>query len=340
MINETYSAFVQGFMPTLARPDVDVLDGLTTAIILDQQRMGTDPRSTVGTATDANAMLRIVFSRLGQPQIGPPGACAFNVPSVRASGAITVERGARRAVKATFNRLGGMCPRREGMGSVNDIDLNQLYDDSKSLNERALTIPGYSVDGWFGRIFTGCGFFDPDILIRDFTTKQLHDLLHKEPAKIKVDSVNMTYEGLIPRIQKSVLARDIDALRPHVRAFMERAVTFTTCPECAGTRLAETARSSRIDGVNIGDACAMQISELATCVKGLDEPTVAPLLAKLLRALESFVEIGLGYLSLERPSDTLSGGEAQRVRMIRQLSSSLTVRDLRLRRAHERPPPS
>lgn len=233
-----------------------------------------------------------------------------------------------------------MCPRREGMGSVNDIDLNQLYDDSKSLNERALTIPGYSVDGWFGRIFTGCGFFDPDIPIRDFTTKQLHDLLHKEPTKIKVDSVNMTYEGLIPRIQKSVLARDIDALRPHVRAFMERAVTFTTCPECAGTRLAETARSSRIDGVNIGDACAMQISELATCVTGLDKPTVAPLLAKLLRALESFVEIGLGYLSLERPSDTLSGGEAQQVKMIRQLSSSLTFRDLRLRRAHERSPPS
>jgi excinuclease UvrABC ATPase subunit len=325
MINETYSAFVQGFMPTLARPEVDVLDGLTTAIIVDQQRMGADPRSTVGTATDANAMLRILFSRLGKPHIGSPGAFAFNVPSVKAAGAITVERGSRtRTVKETFNRLGGMCPRCEGRGSVNDIDLTQLYDDSKSLNEGALTIPGYSMDGWFGRIFTGCGYFDPDKPIRKFTKKELHDLLYREPTRIKVDGINLTYEGLIPKIQKSMLSKDIDSLQPHVRAFVERAVTFSTCPECGGTRLSEAARSSKIRKINIADACAMQISDLAAWVRGLDEPSVAPLLAALLQTLDSFVEIGLGYLSLERPSGTLSGGEAQRVKMIRHLGSSLT----------------
>lgn len=325
MINETYSAFVQGFMPTLARPEVDVLDGLTTAIIVDQQRMGADPRSTVGTATDANAMLRILFSRLGKPHIGSPGAFAFNVPSVKAAGAITVERGNRtRTVKETFNRLGGMCPRCEGRGSVNDIDLTRLYDDSKSLNEGALTIPGYSMDGWFGRIFTGCGYFDPDKPIRKFTKKELHDLLYREPTRIKVDGINLTYEGLIPKIQKSMLSKDIDSLQPHVRAFVERAVTFSTCPECGGTRLSEAARSSKIRKINIADACAMQISDLAAWVRGLDEPSVAPLLVTLLQTLDSFVEIGLGYLSLERPSGTLSGGEAQRVKMIRHLGSSLT----------------
>ncbi|WP_280885200.1 excinuclease ABC subunit UvrA [Streptomyces sp. LBL] len=324
LINETYSAFVQGFMPTLARPEVDVLEGLTTAIIVDQQRMGADPRSTVGTATDANAMLRILFSRLGKPHIGPPGAYAFNVPSVRASGAITVERGAKKTVKATYHRTGGMCPRCEGRGTVSDIDLTQLYDDGKSLNEGALTIPGYSMDGWYGRIFTGCGFFDPDKPIRKYTKKELHDLLHKEPTKIKVDGVNLTYEGLIPKIQKSMLSKDIDALQPHVRAFVDRAMTFTVCPECDGTRLTEAARSSKIERISIADACAMQISDLAAWVRGLDEPSVAPLLAKLLHSLDSFVEIGLGYLSLERPSGTLSGGEAQRVKMIRHLGSSLT----------------
>jgi excinuclease UvrABC ATPase subunit len=326
LINETYSAFVQGFMPTLARPEVDVLEGLTTAIIVDQQRMGADPRSTVGTATDANAMLRILFSRLGKPHIGSPSAFAFNVPSVRASGAITVERGAgkTRTVKETFNRLGGMCPRCEGMGNVSDIDLTQLYDDGKSLNEGALTIPGYSMDGWFGRIFSGCGFFDPDKPIRKFSKKELNDLLYKEPTKIKVDNINLTYEGLIPKIQKSMLSKDIDSLQPHVRAFVQRAVTFATCPECGGTRLAEAARSSKIWKINIADACAMQISDLAHWVRGLDEPSAAPLLAKLAATLESFVEIGLGYLSLERPSGTLSGGEAQRVKMIRHLGSSLT----------------
>src|SRR2546423_3081198 len=310
LINETYSAFVQGFMPTLARPEVDVLDGLTTAIIVDQQRMGADTRSTVGTATDANAMLRILFSRLGRPHIGPPGAFSFNVPSVRASGAITVERGAKKAVRATFTRLGGMCPRCEGMGSVTDFDLSQLYDDSKSLNQGALTIPGYSMDGWYGRIFTGCGFFDPDKPIRRYTKKELHDLLHREPTKIKVDGINLTYEGLIPRIQKSFLSKDVDALQPHVRAFVDRAVTFTTCPECHGTRLSEAARSSKIDGINIADACAMQISDLADWIRGVDEPSVAPLLRGLQHLLDSFAEIGLGYLSLDRPSGTLSGGEA------------------------------
>jgi excinuclease ABC A subunit len=324
LINETYSAFVQGFMPTLARPEVDVLEGLTTAIVVDQERMGADARSTVGTATDANAMLRILFSRLGKPHIGPPNAYSFNVPSVRASGAITVERGNKKTVRATFNRLGGMCPRCEGRGSVNDIDLSQLYDETKSLKEGALTIPGYSMDGWYGRIFTGCGFFDPDKPIRKFTKKELGDLLHKEPTKIKVEGVNLTYEGLIPRIQKSMLSKDVDSLQPHVRAFVERAVTFATCPECGGTRLSEEARSSKIQGLNIADACAMQITDLAGWVAGLDEPSVAPLLEALQQSLESFVEIGLGYLSLERPSGTLSGGEAQRVKMIRQLGSSLT----------------
>jgi excinuclease UvrABC ATPase subunit len=324
LINETYSAFVQGFMPTLARPEVDVLDGLTTAIIVDQQRMGADPRSTVGTATDANAMLRILFSRLGEPHIGPPGAYSFNVPSVQASGAITVQKGAKKTERATFSRTGGMCPRCEGRGSVSDIDLTQLYDDSKSLGEGALTIPGYSMDGWYGRIFLGCGFFDPDKPIREYTKRELNDLLHKEPTKIKVEGVNLTYEGLIPRIQKSMLSKDIDALQSHIRAFVERVVTFAMCPECDGTRLSEGARSSKIDGISIADACAMEIRDLAEWIRGLDELSVAPLLAKLQHTLDSFVEIGLGYLALDRPAGTLSGGEAQRVKMIRHLGSALT----------------
>ncbi len=315
LINETYSAFVQGFMPTLARPEVDVLEGLTTAIIVDQERMSNNPRSTVGTDTDANAMLRILFSRLGQPHIGSPSAFAFNVPSVRTSGGITIERGKRKTVKATFARTCGMCPRCEGMGSVTDFDLTQLYDDSKSLSEGALTIPGYSMDGWFGRIFSGCGFFDPDKPIRKYTKNELHDLLHKEPTKIKVDNINLTYEGLIPKIRKSMLSKDVDSLQPHIRAFVERVVTFATCPECGGTRLAGEARSSRIKGINIADTCAMQINDLAQWVRGLDEPSVAPLLATLQQILDSFVEIGLGYLSPDRPSGTLSGGERQRLKL-------------------------
>ena len=324
MINETYSAFVQGFMPTLARPEVDVLEGLTTAIIVDQERMGADARSTVGTATDANAMLRILFSRLGQPHIGSPNAFSFNVPSVRASGAITVERGGGKTKTVKFTRTGGMCPRCEGRGSVTDFDLSALYDDSKSLNEGALTIPGYSMDGWYGRIFRGCGFFDPDQPIRKYKKAELDDLLHKEPTKIKVDNINLTYEGLIPTIQKKFLAKDLDALQPHIRAFVERAITFTACPDCGGTRLSEPARSSKIEGISIADACAMQISDLADWVRDLDEPSVGPLLGSLQQTLDSFVEIGLGYLSLDRSSGTLSGGEAQRTKMIRHLGSSLT----------------
>jgi excinuclease UvrABC ATPase subunit len=325
LINETYSAFVQGFMPTLARPEVDVLEGLTTAIIVDQQRMGADARSTVGTATDSGAMLRILFSRLGQPHIGSPQAFSFNVASISGAGAVTFERAGRTTKeKRSFSILGGMCPRCEGRGSVNDIDLAQLYDDSKSLSEGALTIPGYSMEGWYGRIFLGCGYFDPDKPIKKFTKKELGDLLHKEPTKIKVDGVNLTYEGLIPRIQKSMLSKDVDSLQPHVRAFVEGAVTFTTCPECAGTRLSAEARSSKIGRINIADACAMQITDVATWVSELDEPSVAPLVEALAATLDSFVDIGLGYLSLERPSGTLSGGEAQRVKMIRQLGSSLT----------------
>jgi len=326
LINETYSAFVQGFMPTLSRPEVDLLDGLTTAIIVDQERIGANPRSTVGTVTDANAMLRILFSRIGEPHIGSPNAFSFNVPSVRASGAITVERGPgkTKTEKATYTVLGGMCPRCEGMGSVTDFDLSALYDENLSLNEGALTIPGYTMDGWYGRIFRGCGFFDPDKPIRKFTNKELHSLLYKEPTKIKVDGINLTYEGLIPRIQKSFLAKDREALQPHIRAFVDRAVTFTTCPDCEGTRLSKEARSSKIKGKNIADLCAMQISDLAEWIRELDEPRVAPLLTGLQNLLDSFVEIGLGYLSLDRPSGTLSGGEAQRTKMIRHLGSSLT----------------
>ena len=325
LINETYSAFVQGFMPTLARPEVDVLEGLTTAIIVDQQRMGADPRSTVGTATDANAMLRILFSRLGQPHVGSPNAFSFNVASVRASGAITIERGAGKTVRQTFTRTGGMCPRCEGRGTVSDIDLTQLFDDSKSLAEGAITIPGYTVDGfWTVRPFIESGFLDPDKPIRKYTKKELHDFLHREPTKVKVNGVNVAYEGLLPKIQKSFLSKDREALQPHIRAFVDRAVTFTACPDCGGTRLSEAARSSRISGINIADACAMQISDLAEWVGGVDEPSVAPLLATLEQTLDSFAEIGLGYLSLDRPLGTLSGGEAQRVKMIRHLGSSLT----------------
>ena len=325
LINETYSSFVQGFMPTLARPDVDVLDGLTTAIIVDQERMGSDPRSTVGTATDANAMLRILFSRLGMPHIGSAQAFSFNVASISGAGAVTIERGGTTTKeRRSFSITGGMCPRCEGQGAVNDIDLTALYDDSKSLNGGALTIPGYSMEGWYGRIFSGCGFFDPDKAIRKFTKKELQDLLYKEPTKIKVDGINLTYEGLVPKIQKSMLSKDVDAMQPHIRAFVERAVTFATCPECGGSRLSAAARSSKIKSKNIADVCAMQISDLAGWVRDLDEPSVAPLQDALRHTLASFVEIGLGYLSLDRRSGTLSGGEAQRTKMIRHLGSSLT----------------
>ncbi|QOR72455.1 excinuclease ABC subunit UvrA [Ruania alkalisoli] len=325
MINETYSAFVQGFMPTLNRPEVDVLDGLTTAIIVDQERMGANPRSTVGTATDANAMLRILFSRLGDPHIGSPQAFSFNVASISGAGAVEIERGGEKIKeRRDFAIQGGMCARCEGRGSVSDFDLSQLYDETKSLNEGALTIPGYTMEGWYGRIFRGCGFFDPDKPIKDFTTKERDALLHKPPTKIKVDGINVTYEGLIPKIQKSMLSKDVEAMQPHIRAFVERTIVFQTCPDCDGTRLNETARSSRIDGVSIAEACAMQISDLAEWISSLDKPSAAPLLAGLRHLLDSFVQIGLGYLSLDRPAGTLSGGEAQRTKMIRHLGSSLT----------------
>lgn len=332
LINETYSAFVQGFMPTLARPDVDILDGLTTAIIVDQERIGANPRSTVGTITDANAMLRILFSRLGKPHIGSPQAFSFNVASISGAGAVTVEKAGRQVKeRRSFSVTGGMCPRCEGMGKVNDIDLTQIYDASKSLADGAIMVPGYSMDGWHGRIFKGCGFFDFDKPIAKFTKKQLNDLLYKEPTKIKVEGINLTYEGLIPKITKSMLSKDPEAMQPHIRAFVERAVTFQVCPDCDGTRLSELARSSKIlapsskgKGLSIADACAMQISDLAEWVRELDEPSVAPLLDALGETLDSFVEIGLGYLSLDRPSGTLSGGEAQRTKMIRHLGSSLT----------------
>jgi len=326
MINETYSAFVQGFMPALARPDVDVLEGLTTAIIVDQERMGANIRSTVGTATDANAMLRILFSRLGEPRIGSPNAFSFNVASARGSGAITIKKGAGKPKRetASFQVLGGMCPRCEGTGQVSDIDLAQLYDESKSINDGAITVPGYNADGWYVRIFAGSGFLDPDKPIRDYSERELQDFLYREPTKVKVDNINLTYEGLVPRIQKSILSKDVEAMQSHIRAFVERAVTFAVCPECDGTRLNETARSSRIRGLSIADACRMQISDLAEWVRGLDAPSVAPLLEKLSATLDSFVEVGLGYLSLDRPAGTLSGGEAQRTKMIRHLGSPLT----------------
>jgi excinuclease UvrABC ATPase subunit len=322
LINETYSAFVQGFMPTLGRPEVDVLDGLTTAILVDQERMGANSRSTVGTATDANAMLRVLFSRLGKPHIGSSNAFSFNVPSVRAVGEITSAKGGK-TEKREFAITGGMCPRCEGMGTVNDIDLAQLFDDTKSLNEGALTIPGYTAEGWHVRIFAAAGL-DPDKPIRKFTKQERERFLYQESTKVKVMKLNMTYEGLIPQIQKSFLSKDVEAMQPHIRAFVERAVTFTACPECKGTRLSEGARSSKIKGKNIADACAMQVSDLAAWIRQLDEPSVAPLLAKLRQTLDSFVEIGLGYLSLERPSGTLSGGEAQRTKMVGHLGSSLT----------------
>lgn len=325
MINETYSAFVQGFMPSLARPDVDVLDGLTTAIVVDQERIGADPRSTVGTATDVGAMLRVLFSRLGTPHIGGPNAFSFNLATVTAGGAITVQKGKdAKAEKVTFTRLGGMCPDCEGRGTVSDIDLTQLFDDTRSLADGALTIPGYGTDGWNVRMFAESGFFDRDKPIRDYTDQERQDFLYREPTKRKIAGINMTYEGLVPRVRRSFLQKDREAMQPHVRAFVDRAVTFTTCPACDGTRLNDVARSSRIAGRSIADVCGMQITDLADWLHGLDEPSVGPLLDGLRDALDSFVEIGLGYLSLDRPTGTLSGGEGQRVKMVKHLGSSLS----------------
>jgi excinuclease UvrABC ATPase subunit len=324
LINETYSAFVQGFMPTLARPDVDSLEGLTTAIILDQERMGANVRSTVGTVTDTNAMLRVVFSRIARPHIGGPQAYAFNIPSVSGAGAIKVDRGSGVTESRSFSVAGGMCPRCEGMGTASSIDLTQLYDETKALNEGAIKVPGYTADGWSTRLFAESGFLDGDKPIRDYSEKELDDFLHKKPTKVRINGINLTYEGLVPKIQKSMLSKDVDAMQPHIRAFVERVATFTSCPDCGGTRLNEAARSSKVNGMSIADACAMQISDLAQWVRALDEPSVGPLLTALGENLDSFVEMGLGYLSLDRPSGTLSGGEAQRTRMIRHLGSALT----------------
>ncbi|WP_416394545.1 MULTISPECIES: ATP-binding cassette domain-containing protein [unclassified Curtobacterium] len=325
MINETYSAFVQGFMPSLARPDVDVLDGLTTAIVVDQERIGADPRSTVGTVTDANAMLRVLFSRLGTPHVGGPNAFSFNLATVTAGGAITVQKGKdAKAEKVSFSRLGGMCADCEGRGTVTDIDLTQLFDDTKALSDGAITVPGYGTDGWNVRMFAESGYFDKDTPIRDFTDAERADFLYREPTKRKIAGINMTYEGLVPRVRRSLLQKDREAMQPHIRAFVDRAVTFTTCPACGGTRLNDVARSSTIAGKSIADVCAMQITDLATWLHGLDEPTVGPLLDGLRDAVDSFVEIGLGYLSLDRPTGTLSGGEGQRVKMVKHLGSSLS----------------
>ncbi len=324
MINETYSVFVQGFMPTLARPEVDHLEGLTTAIIVDQERMGANPRSTVGTATDANAMLRILFSRIGEPHIGSPQAFSFNVPTRIASGMMKTDKGAGKTqvVKQQVYQ-GGMCPRCEGMGALNDFDLTAIYDESLSLADGALLVPGYSMDGWYGRIFSGAGF-DMDKPIGKYTQKELKKLLHGEPEKIKVDGVNLTYEGVLTKVQKSMLSKDVEAMQPHVRRFVERAVTFTTCPDCDGTRLSAEARSVTVGGRNIAELSSLQISDLATWLRGVTEPAVAPLVAGLQHLLDAFAEIGLGYLSLDRPAGTLSGGEAQRTKMIRHLGSALT----------------
>ncbi|HEX5087193.1 MAG TPA: excinuclease ABC subunit UvrA [Nocardioides sp.] len=324
LINETYSAFVQGFMPTLSRPDVDHLEGLTTAILVDQERMGANPRSTVGTATDANAMLRILYSRVGKPHIGSPQAFSFNVPTRTVSGMMKTDKGQGQThVVRQLVYQGGMCPKCEGMGALNDFDLTAIYDGSKSLAEGALLVPGYSMDGWYGRIFSGAGF-DMDKPVGKYTQKELKKLLYGEPEKIKVDGVNLTYEGVLTKVQKSMLSKDVEAMQPHVRRFVERAVTFTTCPECEGSRLTKAARSSKINGKSIADVSSMQISDLAEWLRGVHEPGVAPLLAGLQHLLDSFDAIGLGYLSLDRPAGTLSGGEAQRTKMIRHLGSSLT----------------
>lgn len=325
MINETYPAFVQGFMPNLPRPNVDSLEGLTTAIIVDQEPMGANIRSTVGTATDALTLLRVLFSRLGKPYIGPQQAFSFNVPTRVASGAMETQQGrGKKTVVRKQVYLGGMCAKCEGRGEVSEFDLTELYDESLSLNEGALKVPGYSMDGWYGRIFQGCGYFDPNKPISKFTKRELDDLLYKEPTKIKVDGINLTYEGVIPKIQKSMLSKDRDAMQPHIRKFVDRVVKFGVCPDCKGTRLNGSALSSKIKGKTIADVTRLEIGDLAEWVRGIKDKSVEPLVKGLLHMLDSFVTIGLGYLSLDRPAGTLSGGEAQRTRMIRHLGSSLT----------------
>ncbi|RFU37329.1 excinuclease ABC subunit UvrA [Actinomadura logoneensis] len=299
LINETYTAFVQSYMPAVPRPDVDALRNLSAAIVVDQERMGGNARSTVGTATDASAMLRLVFSRLGVPHVGTSSAFSFN----------TAE---------------GMCPRCEGLGKVSDIDLDQLFDRDLSLNEGAVTVPNFGVGTWYWKNIVQSGFVDPDVKLRDFTPQQWDDFLHKPATKIELNGLNTNYEGLLVKVRRLYLSKDKEAAQPHIRAFVERAVTFTACPDCGGARLNPAALSSKIDGMSIADCSALQITDLAAFVRKLDAPSVAPLLATLRETLESLVEVGLGYLSLDRASGSLSGGEAQRVKMVRHLGSSLT----------------
>ncbi|WP_442574452.1 ATP-binding cassette domain-containing protein [Microbacterium sp. F51-2R] len=325
LINETYPTFVQQFMGQLNRPEVDALENVSPAIIVDQERMGANTRSTVGTATDAHAMLRLLFSRIGQPHVGSPQAFSFNIPSVSGAGAVTFEKGGKKVKeRRSFEITGGMCPGCEGLGEVSQIDLDELFDSDKSISEGAITVPGYSVDGWMVRQFAESGFIDPDKKIKDYTEQERADFLYKEPTKVKIQSINMTYEGIVPKITKSLLQKDRDSLQPHMRAFVDRAVKFTACPDCGGTRLNEGARSSKIRGISIADAAAMQISDLAAWLDTVDDPEVAPLMAGLRQTIASFVEVGLGYLSLDRSSGTLSGGESQRTKMIRHLGSALT----------------
>jgi len=323
LIDETYSTFVQVFMPTLARPDVDVLDGLTTAIIVDQERLGANPRSTLGTVTDANAMLRSLFSRLGKPYIGGPTAFSFNIPTTRASGVMTGPKGERKIVRDAVY-LGGMCAECEGRSTVSDIDLGVILDESKSLADGAILVPGYTADGWMVATFIESGFFDPRKPIRDYTEKERHDLLYKPTTRIRAKGINVSYDGLIPKIRKSIFSKDVDSLQPHIKAFVERAAVFKTCPACDGSRLNEAARSSKIKGLSIADVCALQVTDAAEWLRGVDDKGVAPLVGNLLHLFDSFVEIGLGYLSLDRPSGTLSGGEAQRTKMVRHIGSALT----------------
>ncbi len=323
LIDETYSAFVQGFMPSVPRPDVDVLAGLTTAIVVSQDRLGANPRSTVGTATDANALLRVLYSRFAEPAIGGASAYSFNIPTQRTSGIRESVTG-QRTVVADEVYLGGMCPGCEGRGQVSQLDVSQLIDETRSLDDGAILVPGYTADGWQVRTYAQSGFVDPTIPIAQLSAEQRHDLLYREPTKVKISGINLTYEGLIPKITKSLLSKDVDAMQPHIRAFVERVATFARCPDCDGTRLTDAARSARIDGVSIADACRMQVTDLAAWVRALDLPEAGPLLGALGANLDAFVTLGLGYLSLERPSGTLSGGEAQRIKLLRHLGSALT----------------
>ena len=321
LIDETYSTFIQGFMPNLPRPDVDVLEGLTTAILVDQERIGANPRSTLGTVTDANAMLRSLFSRLGQPYIGGPTAFSFNIPTTKVGGVSVTEGGKKNVVRNQIY-LGGMCPECEGRGTVSTLDLTAIVDESKSLNDGAILVPGYTADGWMVAAFKD--IVPPDVPVGTLSEEQRQDLLYAEPHKRKVNNINLTVEGLIPKIRKSMFSKDPESLQPHIKAFVERAAVFGECPLCHGTRLNESARTSKIKGMDIGDVSQMQVSDLAAWVRTIDDPGVAPLIATLLHLLDALTEIGLGYLSLDRPSGTLSGGEAQRTKMVRHLGSALT----------------